>query len=154
MIRDGERYNGEVSACSGLFQSPTKGTVGFAFSVRPNGEDKELPYIIWLKPEEKSIKRAKDEFSILGITTDHLASASYMEHRAPEAIMGRPVSFTAKAEEFEGRTTMKAAFLGRQRSQSLASEVAAMFGGEPTERSSEQPNDEPSPFDDEEPIPF
>ncbi|RPH38327.1 hypothetical protein EHM92_00150 [bacterium] len=118
------KYSGKVAEGSQLYTTQT-GTVGY--QVMLETEDEQTSFTIWLT--EKNRARASKAFETLGVDPENLKSQAYLEYQLGVDIVGKEVSFGTKAEEYNGRTTIKVAWIGKKSDPNLARGAASFFGG-------------------------
>lgn len=126
-LYDGTWYNGTIEG-PGRWGNSSKGTLGFSFSIRCDETNDLTDFTIWLTP--KTAERAIESFEIFGITAADLGNASYAENHLPSAVEGKPLSFKMKEEEYNGRRSLKVAFIGARReamAEGSAGAAAAKF---------------------------
>ena len=119
------RYNGTVG-CNSQLITTQRGSLGYQVNLRCN--DGETLFVIWLT--EKNRKRAAGYFAVLGVPEDKLKSRSYFECQMALDIEGREVSFGTQVEEYNGKQTIKVAWIGKKAAENPAAEAAAFFAGE------------------------
>lgn len=125
-IRPDEKYQGRVREGSGLIQSQN-GTLGY--NVMLECEDGRTFYTIWIT--EKNREHAEKNFATLGVSLEKLRTPGYIEQLGQD-IVGRAVTFGTKEEEYNGKTRVKVAWIGRQSTavdSRKAASVCAFFGG-------------------------
>lgn len=127
-IKADAKYNGTVAPGSGLYETQT-GTLGY--QVMLDCEDGSTSFVIWLT--DKNRERAKKYFSILGIEEDKLKDPSYVEYQLCLDIEGREVSFGTREEEYNGKRSIKVAWIGKKTNPNLAKGAASYFGGTVTD---------------------
>ena len=123
MIKPDTKYAGKIGAGSQVIETQS-GALGF--QVQLECADGPTSFIIWLT--EKNRLNAEKYFEILGADPKKLKQPAYIEHELPTFIAGREVSFGTKEEEFQGRKTVKVAWIGRK-SEGNPSRAAAKFFG-------------------------
>ncbi len=124
MIKADKKYSGVVRAGSHVYEAQT-GSLGY--QVMLECEDGETDFTIWLT--EKGRERAEKNFSILGVTIDKLRDASYLEYGLAQEIEGREVSFGTREETYNGKRSVKVAWIGRKSEGKPAQSAARFFGG-------------------------
>ena len=128
-LRADTRYTGNVTRGS-LIESG-KGTPGFEILIEC--EDGSMVHTIWLTPATIDKGYAQKDFAVFDVTEDQLQSESYLRNELPLAIVGKPVTFGTKEEEYKGEVKVKCAWIGKPKAPTAATlegSVAAMFRGE------------------------
>lgn len=148
MIRADHKYNGKISAGSGLVESKT-GTV--SFNVQLECEDGDAVFPIWLT--ERNREKSMRYFEVIGADNNKLSEHEYLENELPAAIVGREVCFGTKEEEYNGRTTVKVAWIGKKPDPNLARAAARFFGATDDSADADRPVTDDSPITDSD-IPF
>ena len=150
MFRNDQTYTGTVTGGT-FFQSAAKGTPGYQVNIE--SEHGDISYVIWLT--QKNRDRITRDFETLGIDASRMGSRAFIEHELPGLIAGRPIAFHTRSEEYNNKTSMKVAWIGKPKAASeteLLADVASFFAEQkaPTETTQEQDG---GSFDDDE-IPF
>jgi hypothetical protein len=124
MIKADCRYNGIVAPGSQLYETQT-GSLGYQVMLEcPEGS---TYFVIWLT--EKNRERARKYFEILGVDPGLLRDSSYIEYQLGLDIEGREVSFGTKDEEYNGKHSVKVAWIGKKTDPNLSRSAARFFGG-------------------------
>lgn len=128
-IQPNKKYHGTVASGSRIIES-RNGTMGY--NVQLNCDDGPADYTIWLTTKNKD--RARAAFvDVLGVDESKLTDHNYFEYMLAEEITGRPITFTATEEEYNGKKRVKVAFIFKPGSWSLADKspgkAAAEFFG-------------------------
>lgn len=133
------KYKGTVGPGSNIFSTQT-GTVGY--QVMLNCEDGKTTFTIWLT--EKNKERAEKYLcDVLGVSKSNLGDPVYIENALATDIEGREVSFGTKEEDYNGKKSVKVAWIGKPTSEKLSNDVARFFGGDPLPF---KPQDDDIPF--------
>jgi len=119
------KYNGKVTDGSHIYVTQT-GTLGY--QVMLEWEDGDTYFVIWLT--EKNRARASKYFEILGVNAEKLKSQAYLEYQLALDIAGKEVSFGTRTEEYNGKTTIKVAWIGKKFDPNLVRGAASFFGGD------------------------
>lgn len=132
-IKSDTKYAGTVRSGSSLIETQT-GSLGFQVMLACS--DGETSFTIWLT--EKNIARARKVFTdSLGIPAEKLRNGPYVQNQLATDITGREVSFGTKTEEYNGKKSIKVAWLGKKSAsasgESLGSAAARLFAGGPKE---------------------
>jgi hypothetical protein len=122
------KYHGTVASGSQLMES-SSGTPGF--QVMLECEDGNASFVIWLT--EKNRKNADKYLKVLELDQSKLQDTTYLEYGLGQEIEGRKVTFGTKAEEYNGKTTVRVSWIGKASSDNLARTVSKYFGGNPPE---------------------
>lgn len=126
-IKADTKYIGTVGHGSEIIETK-KGTLGF--QVMLDCEDGQTSHTIWLT--SKNRVRAMVDFAILGVPADRLTDERYVQHQLSQDIVGKRVKFTTVEEEYNGKTKVKVAFIGRPGADGNAPKaVASFFAGDP-----------------------
>lgn len=129
-IKAEQKYQGHVREGSCLIESQG-GTLGY--QVMLECEDGRTFFTIWIT--EKNRERAEKDFRTLGVSTEKLRTPGYIDKQLGLDIVGRAVTFGTKEDDYNGRVTVKVAWIGSHGVDSTkAASVAAFFGGEPVEQ--------------------
>lgn len=120
------KYNGKVAEGSQMIET-ARGSIGF--QVNLDCEDGKTTFVIWMT--EKNRKRAEGSFDVLGADFSKLGSPSYLEYEFPSEIVGREVSFGTKEEEYNGKKSVKVAWIGKKSEGKPSVAGAKFFGAEP-----------------------
>jgi hypothetical protein len=127
MIKADVKYNGVVRGGSALTETQS-GTV--AFQVQLHCEDGDTSFMIWMTPKNK--ERAQKYFTdSLDVPLEHLRDPNYFDYQLAQDIEGREVSFGTKAEEYNGKTTVKVSWIGKKSESvggSLSKAASRFFG--------------------------
>lgn len=128
-IRADEKYNGTVDVGSELVESQN-GTLGYRVNLEC--EDGRTFFTIWIT--EKNREHAEKNFAALGVSMEKLRTPGYIDQQLGQDIVDRAVTFGTKEEEYNGKTRVKVAWIGRQSAAvdgGKAATVTAFFGGAP-----------------------
>ena len=121
-----QRYTGTVAR--GALIESAKGTPGF--EIQMECDEGVMFHTIWITPKTKEY--ALKDFAVLDVTESQLANASFLANELPLMVVGKPISFGTKEEEYKGVSKVKCAWIGKPKapaSSSLEKSVAMMFGG-------------------------
>ena len=142
------KYNGKVGPGSCLVEYKS-GTVGYQINI--TCKDGDTTFVIWLT--EKNHERAEKYFEILGVRLDLLKDPNYVDFQLPQDIEGKEISFGTKEEEYNGKKSVKVAWIGKKSEEKLSNAAARFFGSTiaepPTKvlvQSGEQITDDDIPF--------
>lgn len=116
------KYTGTVGPQSQLITTQT-GTLGY--QVMLSCEDGDTSFTIWLT--DKNRKKALQYFGILGIDPEKLKSRSYFELQLALDIEGREVCFGTKEEEYNGKRSIKVAWIGKKTADDAFAAAADFF---------------------------
>jgi hypothetical protein len=122
-----QKYSGEVTR--GKWMESQKGTLGFEIMLEC--EDGAISHTIWVTETTK--ERAEQDFIALGVTPAQLRDESYLRNEMPLAVVGAPISFGTKEEDYKGKKSIKVSWFGKPRAPraaTLEGSVAALFRGE------------------------
>ena len=122
-----QRYTGTVAR--GALIESAKGTPGF--EIQMECDEGVMFHTIWITPKTKEY--ALKDFAVLDVTESQLANASFLANELPLMVVGKPISFGTKEEEYKGVSKVKCAWIGKPKapaSSSLEKSVAMMFGGD------------------------
>ncbi len=123
-IKAETKYNGIVGPGSQLYESQT-GSLGYQIMLEC--EDGPTSFVIWLT--QKNRERARRYFGVLGVDPEFLKDPRYLEYQLGLDIEGREVSFGTKEEEYNGRHSVRVAWIGRRPDPNLSRSAARFFGG-------------------------
>lgn len=145
-IKADTKYSGKVRAGSNLFTTQT-GSLGY--QVMLECEDGKTDFKIWFT--EKAKERAIKTFTnVLGVSLQNLQNQQYLEYQLALDIEGKEVSFGTKEDEYQGKRSIKVAWIGKKSDPNLARAAAGFFGTAPMKNG----HDDPGPADDPDDIPF
>jgi hypothetical protein len=146
-IKADTKYNGKIRAGSSLMTTQT-GSLGY--QVMLSCDDGPTSFTIWLTDKNRD-KAVKTFTTILGVKLDDLKSQQYLEYQLALDIEGREVSFGTKEEEYNGKRTIKVAWIGKKSDPNVARGAATFFGGVPTVTGDGDPGitDEDIPFSED-----
>ncbi len=122
------KYNGSVGPGSGLCESQT-GTLGY--QVMLECAEGATSFTIWFT--KKNHDRAKRFFEALGVDQELLKDPGYLEYQLGLDIEGREVSFGTRDEEYNGKHSVRVAWIGRKSDPNLSRSAARFFGGSVSE---------------------
>lgn len=144
-IRAEMKYHGTVAPGSSIVES-RNGTL--SFQVMLECEDGDAYFPIWLtdKNKEKAIKTLE----MLGADPAKLNSSNYLELELPNLITGKEVSFGTREEEYNGKKTVKVAWIGKKTDPNAFKGAAKFFGS--TQNGNQTPETEKGITDED--IPF
>lgn len=126
-LRADSRYTGEVT--QGKWMESQKGTLGFQLMLEC--EEGGISHTIWVT--EKNKEKAAESFAAIGVTKEQLQNASFLRNEMPTAVVGQPVTFGTKEEEYNGKTRVVVSWIGAPRApkaDSIEDSVAALFSSE------------------------
>jgi len=112
----------------GALIESAKGTPGFELQMEC--DEGVMFHTIWITPKTKEY--AIKDFAVLDVSESQLANASFLANELPLMVVGKPISFGTKKEEYKGVSKVKCAWIGKPKapaSASLEKSVAMMFGG-------------------------
>jgi hypothetical protein len=136
-LRADVKYNGVIGS-GAYFSYSVNGNLGFQIPI--TCDDGQTWFTLWLT--EKNRVKATGALIMLGADQTKLASQSYLENFLPGAIAGKEISFGTKEDEYNGKISVKVAWIGKKTDPNVAKGAASFFGGvspEPVR------NDEPLP---------
>jgi hypothetical protein len=144
-IKADQKYTGEVVSGSKLIESRT-GSIGYQIMLVC--EDGPTSFTLWLTP--KAIEKAKKTLiDTLGVHETDLQSQAYLEFQLALDIVGKPVSFGTKEEEYNGKKTIKVSWIGKKSDPNLARGAATLFGATPAKQDTDPWGDaQPSESDE------
>jgi hypothetical protein len=128
-LRADTRYTGSVTR-GNLIESG-KGTPGFEILIEC--DEGSMVHTIWLTPATIDKGYAQKDFAVFDVTEEQLQSESFLRNQLPVAIVGKPVTFGTKEDEYKGEVKVKCAWIGKPKGPTAATlegSVAAMFRGE------------------------
>lgn len=128
-LRADTRYTGTVAR--GTLVESGKGTPGFELLFEC--EEGSMVHTIWLTAATIDKGYAQKDFAVFDVTEEQLQSESFLRDELPLAIVGKPVTFGTKEEEYKGEVKVKCAWIGKPKAPTAATlegSVAAMFRGE------------------------
>lgn len=126
-IKADTRYAGKIVG-AGLYEA-NSGTIGYQLLLEC--DDGTTDYVIWLTPKSK--ENAIKAFRSLGIEEDALKTEAGIDS-IEARIVGVEVDFGTKAEEWNGKTRVKVAWVGKHREKAegggdVRKRAAAFFAG-------------------------
>lgn len=122
-LKPDHKYTGTVGPQSQLMTTQM-GTLGY--QVMLSCEDGDTSFTIWLT--DKNRKKAFQYFGVLGVDPEKLKSRTYFELQLAMDIEGREVSFGTKEEEYNGKRSIKVAWIGKKTSDDAFAAAADFFG--------------------------
>lgn len=128
-LRADTRYTGTVER--GTLVESQKGTPGFELLFEC--DEGTMVHTIWLTPATIEKGYAQKDFAVFDVTEDQLQSESFLRDQLPSIIVGKPVTFGTKEEEYKGEVKVKCAWIGKPKAPTAATlegSVAAMFRGD------------------------
>ena len=148
-IKADRKYNGTIAAGSSLAESQT-GTLSFNINIECEDGDTYFP--IWLTDKNK--EKARKYFEIIGADLSKLNNQNYFDLQLPVDIVGKGISFGTKEEEYNGKHTVKVAWIGKKSDPNLARGAASFFGGAAPATPQGKFTDDGMPVIDDSDIPF
>ena len=144
-LENGQKYLGNIGTGNELIESG-RGSLGYQINILC--EHGNISHTIWLT--EKNRDRAIKDFETLGIPPEKLRDERFVQFELSSAIAGRRIKFGVKEEEYNGKTTMKVAWINKPGADGNAAKTMAGFFAADT-----APPEQPagSPITDED-IPF
>lgn len=128
-LRDGRTYDGVIQKATWI-ASRAKGTTGLQVDVEtPEGD--YISHVWWVT--EKTKERFAKDMADFGIEEDKLRSGTFLKYELLSMLVGHDVTFTTKAETYNGNTSIKVGFLNAKKGPSdprgIEYAVASLFGG-------------------------
>jgi len=143
MLQADQKYTGTIQ--NGSLIESQNGTLGYQVDL--HCEDGDAVFTIWLT--EKNRQNATKSFEVLDADPAKLKDEEYLETGLGVSIVGKPVVFGTKSEEYEGRTRVKVSWIGKPGGRPGSAKKAVSFFADQPEAAAP---DMPPATDDE--IPF
>jgi hypothetical protein len=143
MVQADKKYHGTVTG--GEWIESQSGSLGFQVFLKC--EDGETSYTIWIT--NKNRDRAEKVFNeALGVSSDKLANAAYVENKLTIDITGHEVTFVTEEEIYKNKSRVKVAWLFKRSATSGGNpaKAAASFFGKPKGTLMPEITDEDVPF--------
>jgi hypothetical protein len=101
-------------------------------------EDGSTSFTLWLT--EKNKAKAIKTLETLGADPAKLSNQNYLDYELANVLAGKEVSFGTKEDDYNGKTSIKVAWIGKKTDPNVGRGAASFFGGKV------QNNEEPPPF--------
>jgi hypothetical protein len=141
-IKPDMKYSGKVGEGS-YFAYSSNGNLGFYVAL--DCDDGHTFFTLWLTDRNRE-KATNTLVNVLGANRDKLSNQSYLEYELASVIVGTPVTFGTREEEYNGKTSVKVSWIGKPTDPNVSRGAAKFFGG--------NQNDEIPPPINESDIPF
>lgn len=147
MLHADRRYTGTITgAC---WMESSKGTPGLSLDIETT-DGGFITHVVYFS--DKSVKFNRELLEKFGVTAEQIRSGSYMQYELLSYLTGKEVTFQTKAEEYNGKVSIKLAWLAPKTaptdSRGTGYSVAQMFGGseEPADTTGANLSDDDIPF--------